>query len=68
MALSIIVSAVSPKHCFDGPHSPANSETVVDDPSVPARAEEDDAAPDERTERPRRLAKRTTQFSDCVYY
>ena len=52
----------------DGPHSPANSETGVDNPSVPARAEEDDTALDERTERPRRLAKRTTQFSDCVYY
>ena len=41
----------------DGPHSPANTETVDDNPSVPTGTEEDDATPDERTERPRRNSR-----------
>ena len=50
------------------PHSPAKIVTVNDDPAVPTGTEEDDTASDERIERPRRLAKPTTQFSDFVYY
>ena len=52
----------------NGSHSPAKIVTVDDDPAVPTGTEEDDAASDKRTERPRSLAKPTTQFSDFVYY
>ena len=52
----------------DGPHSPAKAVTVDDDLAVPTGTKEDEAAPDECTERPRRPAKPTTQFSDFVYY
>ena len=52
----------------DGPHSPAKAITVDDDLATPTGTEEDNATPDECTERPRRLAKLTTQFSDFVYY
>ena len=55
------------KH-FDGPHTPAKAITVDDDLATPTGTEEDDAAPNERTERPWRAAKPTTQFSDFVYY
>ena len=52
----------------DGPHSPAKAVTVDDDLAVLTGTEEDDAAPDEHTERPQCPAKPTMQFSDFVYY
>ena len=64
----IFLIALSSVLHYDGPHSPAKAITVDDDLAMLTGTEEDAAAPDERTERPRRPAKPTTKFSDFVYY